>query len=332
MMLDVFKGDAFSFTKLVEAINRIPYAPTRIGRMGLFDTEGVSTTTVAVEMQNGVLTLVPTGPRGSRGPAKNLEKRTVRNFSTVHLPQTVNVLADEVQGIRVFGSESETETAQAYLMKKMAIARRDLDLTHEFQRIGALKGIVLDADGTTEIYDYFTEFGLTQQTLSFELDVDATKVRGLCQTVERMVEDKLGGLMMVGGLHAFVGKTFFDALVDHPAVQDTFKNSGSNSELRKNQRMAFEFGGIVFEEYRGSVGGTAFIGDSEGFVFPLGVPGMFQTYFAPADYMETVNTIGLPFYAKPKMMDFDKGIEYDVQSNPLHMNTRPEAVIKLTLT
>lgn len=332
MMLDVFKGDAFSFTELLTAINKIPFVPTRIGQMGLFSMQPTTTLTVAVEMQNGVLTLVPTAPRGSRGEAKNVEKRTVRDFRTVHLPQTVSVMADEVQGIRVMGSQTETETAMSYLNRKMAVARRDLDLTHEYQRIGAIKGTVLDANGSTVIYNYFTEFGVSQTTISMELDVDATKVRGLCQSVQRASEDKLGGVMM-SGMHAFCGSTFFDALVDHPAVQETFKYSGSNGELRKNQRMAFEFGGIVFEEYRGSVGGTPFIAATEAFAFPLGVPDMFISYFAPADYMETVNTEGLPFYmSRPHELPFGKGLEYEVQSNPLHMVTRPEAVIKLTLT
>jgi hypothetical protein len=332
MMLDVFKGDAFSFTNLVAAINRIPFVPTRIGRMGLFSSEGVNTTSVAVEMQAGVLTLVPAAPRGSRGPSKNVEKRTVRDFRTVHLPQSVEVMADEVQGIRVFGSESETETAMALLQKKMAVARRDLDLTHEWQRIGALKGVVLDADGVTVIYNYFTEFGLAQQTQNFAFSVDATKVRGVCNAVARKIEDKLGGLMMVGGIHAFVGKTFFDALIDHPAVRDTYLGSGQSSELRRGLRMNFEFGDIVFEEYRGSVGGNAFVADDEGYAFPLGVPELFKTFYAPAPYMDTAGTNGLPFYMKGRAMDFDKGLDYEVQSNPLHMNTRPEAVVKLTMS
>jgi hypothetical protein len=331
MLLDVFKSDAFSFTELVNAVNRIPFVPTRIGSMGLFSTQGVTTLTVAIENKSGVLTLVPSKPRGARGASKNDEKRTARDFRTVHLPQEVSVMADEVQGIRTFGTQNETETAMQYLMRKAAIARRDLDLTHEYQRLGAIKGTVLDAGGST-IYNYFTEFSLSQQTLSMELDVDATKVRGLCQTVARMIEDKLGGSMSAG-THAFCGSTFFDALVDHPAVQDTFKYSGANGELRRSQRMGFEFGDIVFEEYRGSVGGSPLLAATEAYAFPLGVPGMFESYFAPADYMDTVNTIGLPFYmSRPNELPFGKGLEYEIQSNPLHMNTRPEAVVKLTLT
>ena len=330
MMLDVFRSDAFSFTELVKAINKIPHVPTRLGQMGLFNEEGVYTLTVAIEMQDGVLTLVPTGPRGSRGPAKEVQKRTVRDFRPVHLMQTVKVLADEVQGIRVFGSQTETETAMSLLTKKMAIARRDLDLTHEWQRMGALKGQVLDADATTVLYDYFTEFGVTQQTLAFDLDVDATKVRGKCTTLDRMIEDTLGGVMS-SGTTALCSKEFFDALVDHPAVVDTFKYTDA-ATLRSNPRMSFEFGGVTFEEYRGKVGSTRFIASGEAYAFPTGVPDLFTTFYAPADYMDAVNTQGMPFYMVSEDMDYKRGIEYEVQSNPLHICTRPDAVVKLTLT
>jgi hypothetical protein len=330
MMLDVFKGDAFSFTELVKAINLIPHTPTRLGSMGLFASEGISTLTAAIEMDQGVLTLVPAAPRGARGPAKNVPKRNVRDFRTTHLPQTVSVLADEVQGIRVFGSQSETETARALLNKKMVIARRDLDLTHEFQRMGALKGQVLDADGSTVLYNYFTEFGVTQQVLDFALDADITKVRSKCTTLERMIEDTLGGQMM-SGIAVLASPEWYDAFVDHPAVVDTFKYT-NGAPLRQNQRMRFEFGGLQIEEYRGTVNGTRFIAAGDAYAVPMGVPDLFTSFFSPADYMSTVNTMGLPFYMMGNEMDFDRGLEYEVQSNPLHICTRPNAVIRLTLT
>lgn len=329
MMLDVFKGDAFSFTELVAAINKIPYVPTKIGSMGLFNAEGIYTLSAAIEMQNGVLTLVPTAPRGAGGPAKNVEKRTVRDFRTVHLPQRVAVTADEVLGIRTFGSQTETEAATALLQRKMAIARRDLDLTHEWQRMGAIKGQVLDSDATTVLYDFFTEFGVAQQTLSYALGTDTTKVRGKCTTLERMIEDTLGGVMM-SGIDVLCSKEFFDALVDHPAVTETFKYT-DGAPLRNNQRMTFEFGGCNFTEYRGQVGATRFIAAGDAYAIPRGVPDLFKSFFSPADYMDTVGSLGMPFYMKARSMDFDRGIEYEVQSNPLHICTRPEAVVKLTV-
>lgn len=64
---------------------------------------------------------------------------------------------------------------------------------------------------------------------------------------------------------------------------------------------------------------------------PEGVPGMFRTVYSPADYMETVNTVGVPYYAKQERMAFDKGVELEAQSNPICFNQLPEAVIKLSV-
>lgn len=328
MLLNVFQSSAFEFTKLVAAINKVPYVPTRLGSLGLFQAEGVSTLSVAIEMQGNTLTLVPTAPRGAPGVAKNMDRRNIRDFRTVHLPQRVAVMADEIQGLRAFGSETEDETAMRYLQKKMAVARRDLDITHEWQRMGALKGIVLDADGTTTIYNYFTEFGVSQGQKTFTFSTTTLKVLQEITDLKRKVEDALGGTMM-SGLRVLCSKEFFDALVGHPAVIEAYKYQQSNF-LRTDNRDGFEFGGVIWEEYRGQVGSTRFIAANKAYAIPEGVPDLYKTFYSPAPYMETVNTEGLPFYMKADSMKFDVGVEWQVQSNPLHIVTRPEAVYELT--
>jgi hypothetical protein len=64
---------------------------------------------------------------------------------------------------------------------------------------------------------------------------------------------------------------------------------------------------------------------------PEGVPELFKSAFAPADYMETVNTLGIPYYSKLETMPFGKGVAGEAQSNPLHLCTRPLAIIRLTI-
>lgn len=61
------------------------------------------------------------------------------------------------------------------------------------------------------------------------------------------------------------------------------------------------------------------------------MPDFFITRFAPADYMETVNTDGLPYYTRVEPLPFGKGLEIESQSNPLHLPTRPKAIIKLKM-
>lgn len=330
MHLDVFKSSAFDLMALTALINKQPYTPTAISQSGLFVEEGISTTKVSIEMIGGVLTLVPNAPRGAPGAPKGLERRTVRDFRTGNLPQRVTVMASEVQDLRALGSESDTELATAVLAKKLAIAKRDLDLTHEFHRVSALKGIVFDADGTTPIYNFYTEFGVTQTALNFALSVTTTKVLQNIIQWERMIEDKLGGQTM-SGIDVWCSPEFMDALTGHPLFTDAYRTQQSQM-LRENYRRGFTFGNTRFIEYRGTVNGVRFIAANEAYAVPSGVPDLFKSLFSPPEFMETVNTIGLPYYAKQRAMDFDVGIEVMVVSCPLHMNTRPDAILKITAT
>ena len=91
----------------------------------------------------------------------------------------------------------------------------------------------------------------------------------------------------------------------------------------------------MFEEYRGQATdaeGTThrFIASGEGHCFPVGTMNSFVTYFAPADFNETVNTLGLPLYAKQTARKFDRGIEIHTQSNPLPLCLRPAVLVKVT--
>jgi len=53
------------------------------------------------------------------------------------------------------------------------------------------------------------------------------------------------------------------------------------------------------------------------------------TVHAPADFVETANTIGLPRYAKQAVdQQFARWVMLHVQSNPLPICTRPRVLIK----
>jgi hypothetical protein len=59
------------------------------------------------------------------------------------------------------------------------------------------------------------------------------------------------------------------------------------------------------------------------------VPGLFRQYNAPADFVETANTIGLPRYAKQAVdQQFARWVMLHVQSNPLPICTRRRVLIK----
>lgn len=328
--LDVFNGDAFSLHSLTAAINELPHVPGRIGAMGLFEEQGVTTTVVTIERQGHVLSLVPSLPRGAPATPKGTGGRTMKAFVVPHLPQRSSILADEVQNVRAFGSEDQAEAVQQKVQSYQAVHRRDLDATIEYHRVGAIKGQILNSNGET-LYDLFTEFGVAQSTHVLALANDATKTKEIIRQAIRKSEDVLGGTTVTGYV-GLCGRNFFDAFTGNKKVEEAYNRWQDGEFLRTDNRNGFPFGEVQWSEYRGKVGNTAFIGDNEAYLVPLGVPGLFITRFAPADYMEAVNTTGLPYYSKIERMPFDKGVELESQSNALNLCTRPAAIVKLTLS
>lgn len=325
--ISIFENDAFSVPNLVATINEEHPVPGQIAAMGLYSEEGSLTVTQQIEKDGDVLALVPAAPRGAPGHVVIASKRELIPFNAVHLPQTFTITADEIQGIRAYGSRTELQGVQDVVNARVEKARKQLELTHEFQRIGGIKGLIVDADGTTPLVNLFQRFGITQQTLAMEFgtaDVSAKAGEAL-----DMQDDALGTATGTGAI-ALCGKAYWAKLIADETVEEVYKHSTKADSLLGDRRQAFTYGGVLWVRYRGKVGSTAFVGDNEAYLVPEGVEDLFKSVYAPANYMETVNTLGVPHYAKLERLPFDKGVMGEAQSNPLHICTRPRAVIKLT--
>jgi hypothetical protein len=327
--LDIFNDDAFSVASLTAAINQQDYQPGRIGALGLFQEEGVTTTTVTIEYNKGKISLVPVGERGKPVKPSERDARNLRSFVVPHLKTGDSLLADSIQNLRAFGSESELEAVQNVVNQRNAKFGRDLEATLEFHRIGAIKGLILDADGTSIIYDLYDEFGITQEEVSLVLGTATTNVRAKVMEAKRKCEDALGATMMTG-YRAFCGASFFDDFVGHAKVEKAWERFNEGEMLRNDVRGGFKFADVIWEEYRGKVGTQAFIDTNVAYLVPEGVADLFITRNAPADYMETVNTLGLPLYAKQEPLPMNRGIQMEAQKNPLNLCTQPAAIIKIT--
>jgi hypothetical protein len=122
---------------------------------------------------------------------------------------------------------------------------------------------------------------------------------------------------------------FFDDPDHRSEVEKAYERYLDGAFLRQGQaRASFEFAGILFEEYRGRVGTVDFADASKAYFFPVGVPGLLRQHNAPADFVETANTIGVPRYAKQAVDQVARWVMLHVQSNPLPIRTRPRVLIK----
>lgn len=335
-MLDVFNSNAFNTVSMTAAIEKAPYQPSRLGKLGLFKVKGVNTLSVAIEELQGKLYLLLNKARGTMPIAQPGPTRKMRTFPLFHFPINDAVMADEVQGVRSFGSEDALETVTAKVNEKLASMRQAIELTHEWLRIGAVTGNVLDGDASTVLYNLFTEFGLTQTNVNFTFSSGTFDVRGAVLTVIRSMEDALG-MTPYTSIQALCGDQFFDSLISHASVKGAYEKWQVGTAKTpytisdpNEQREGFEFAGVTWMNYRGAIGGTRFIATDRCRFFPTGVPDLFHAYFGPAPFIETVNTIGKPVYAKQETMRFDTGVELHANTNPLLICTRPQVLVQGT--
>lgn len=335
-MLNPFANSAFSMAALTAAINLIPNRYGRLQELGLFPVKPVRTRDVLAEERAGVLTLLPTKPLGAPGTVGASAKRRMRSFVVPHIPHDDVVMPAEVQGLRAFGSETELESVASVVADHLETMRNKHAITLEHLRMGALKGQILDADGSI-LYDLFEEFRIAQQTVVFEIDNpgNATDVKQKCIETLALIEEGLLGEFMTGA-RVLCSQEFFAALTSHKDVKAAYARWREGAVLINDVRKGFDFGGLVFEEYRGKASdldGTVrrFIAPGEAHAFPLGTIDTFGTYVAPADFNETVNTLGQELYAKQEPRKFERGTDLHTQSNPLPLCLRPSVLVKLSI-
>lgn len=335
--MDIFNSDAFSMVSLTEALNEQEFQPSFLRNRGIFTPKRVRTETVAIESKAGVLSLIPTSPRGAAPESSSAGKRTLRDFRTVRIAKSDRITASELANIRAFGSETELMQVQAEVADRLngpAGLMRDIELTWENMMLGAIQGQVVDADGSV-IEDYFDAFGVTQDAeIDFDLDNASPAsgaVRKKCNQVVRQMMKAAAGAWVPGRtmVEAVVGDAFWDDLVAHPEVRETYLGTQQAADLRNDVGMAYEqfvYGGIRWINYRGTDdGSTVAVGTDKAKFYPVNAPGAFLMAYSPGEFFDTINLPGQDVYSlvipDQKRNAF---VDVEVYSYPLPIATRPK--------
>ncbi len=335
--LDIFHQDPFSTIQMTAAVERIPYQPTMLGEMNIFTDDPIRTTALAVEERNGILTLIPTSQRGAPvNLERTTEKRKMRYFEVPRITQGDTIYADEIQGIRAFGEETELMQVQAEVARRLSGPTgllANVAYTWENMMLGAVQGTLLDADGSL-IYSWFDEFQVAAPAeVPFNLPAQTpNSLRPIINGIVRGMYRAAKGAMPPGTrIQALCGDLFYDEFTNHPDVIRTFLNWSEASDLRGAQGGAFSsfpFAEIDWINYRGSDDNTTIkIPDDKVKFFPRNAPGIMRRALAPAARFEFVNTPGKPNYVYP-IFDRDRNEWWrqEVYSHPLYICTRPEVL------
>jgi hypothetical protein len=351
--MDIFNDDAFSLVSMVAAVNDIDNIPGRAGELAFAGVaEGVPTTTVMIERKGEELSIIPTSPRGGPAPQEKDDKAELFPMTIPQVKMESTIGASQVQGVREFGSTNVLKSVQSVVNGRMTKITRKMDLTLENFRLGALKGIIRDADGSV-LRNLYTDFGVSVPA-DFDFNLtdyssdtafeDAVRIK--CHQVTRYMKRNAKMTIPASArIWSFVGDNFMDKLVENPSVK-AVGNGWQRAEQLLGENYAngvFYFAGVFFENYSGTddvtgeeasdgelaANGSVGIATDEARFFLTGVPGLYEEYYAPADFMDTVNTIGLPRYARiAQDTEFQRWVKLHVQQNPLPICLRPRTLVR----
>ncbi len=323
----------FTVVEMTDAINKLPAMPLRFSP--LFGHKSVRTTNVNFDLKKGRIVLVSNQDRAT--PAQSLAgenpKPSTKSIPTTHLPQSDIIHPEDIQDMRAFGS-NEPEVLTTVVNDKLQSLKNNIEMTKEWHRVGAVKGVILDADGKTEILDIYDFFGATKKALDMTFTSAVKSVDPVLKCIldaKRHVEAAMGGVPFQR-IEAIVGADFYDMLTGNEFVRPTYygwlerQAAFGDNDYRKK---GFTYGGITFFEASEVVGGNVLVEAKKGHVYPVGA-GIFTEYVAPANWMEAVNTYGKKYYARMDIQPNGRGVYVEGQSNPLSLCNFPEALVELT--
>jgi hypothetical protein len=341
LVIEGFTDREFSVPELTTIINKVPNKYGLVTNMKIFGNPiPLPVTHVTLERQNWALNLLPATERGAPGTKGSRGKRDKKIFEIPQITHEDSVKVADVQNLRAFGSAAPMMLEDMVAQKLVTMASKHF-VTHEWYRIGALQGQILDSDGSIML-DLYDEFGITKPVATFG---GATDIPARLRTVKRQIERSLMGEVMTGvaclASYEFMEMLFANADIKaaYNAAMAAYQNFIALNPTLSDRRFSFTVQEITFVEYDATFSSIAANGTTSvqraipqgaAIFFPLGTQNSAYTYVAPGDFAEAANMPGQIFYAKEKSDEWNRGRDILTQSNVLPLWVRPELLIQGT--
>jgi hypothetical protein len=345
-------NDVNRFVDHTATVTEMPNQYGLFNQMGLFSEQGIRSTFVQFWKEYHTVSLLPSAPRGGRGFVKGKDKSAdLFVLNTTFFKYEDRVTSEDIQNYTQVSSTDEPveETEANIVSDKLLVGRQHFDQTIEYMKFSAATGIAVNPDGDV-LANMFTEFGVTQDVVNFDLANAASEITTHVSNLKRSVAAnlKMGRSLGANDLMLVVDKAFFDAYVSHPDVVDRW-NQYNNSGMQRNRDnlqefmewgalSSFEDRGLLILEYNpifdladGST--TQVLGAGEGIAVVRNFTGpnsIYRGYYAPSDKKSDANKPGNQLNAWEFTDDRDTYTDIEMQSAPLFFNTRPGIAVKVT--
>ena len=333
----VFPYDSIHLTN---EVNTIPNMYGLMQSLNLFPAEPIGSTSVLVLFSNDTIRVLPEKARGDAGTPDQTGSNKGVTLQIPHFPGKHNLGPGDIQNkATVVDGRPVPMTVASATAKKLMLIRKYHAITREYLRINALKGIVKDGDGNT-IVDFYQLFGIAPQQVDLALGTAGTNIIDKVEEIYDLVHDGVVG-DTVSGVEVVIGSTLFSKFVQHAKVEKYWLNYQAAQGLANMQRhgqgndfgRTFEFGNVLFREYKGKVpvkaGMEQLVDKVKGHAYPTGTSETFTTYDGPPHHMDKVNQPGEEIFISEKILDHGEGIEFKSQSNALPVCKRPKALVEV---
>lgn len=340
LSMNVFTQDAFSATSLTAAIDKIDYVPGLLSGMpGLVTPVPVRSDAIWIEERSTGFVVLPFSPRGAPPHQTGGDIRIARPFATLRYSDASRITASELFGIRDFGSETALKSLQGEIAQRQFKMKQNFALTKEYHLLNLVtQAKVLTHTGAT-VVDWATELSQSiPSEVSFDLAAASPTTGALrkkCTAVTRSIEVALKG-RPISGIVGVCGNAFWDDLVAHKEIVDTYLNTPAAAQLRNGFATPwrqYRYGDITFINYRSTDdGSTVGVGTDKCKFFPMG-SGIFQWAMSPGEKFEHLGTMGQETYSNMVVdRDRDQWADVEMYSYPLPICLMPSALYQARRT
>lgn len=326
------RDSTFTLIDYSSEIELIPRGWSLITSMGLFDKHYISTTVAQVERVQEINTLFDATERGADRNYVGSENVVTRNFNTKLFSLDRALNAADILNLRKYGTGAENKTLEDEVTRIMARLRRShSSLVEAAQAAAIFNGTSYSGPNLAPEYNYYTEWGVTQQTANVDFTnglVDPREVIELQarQYITTAAQDEASQYVMV----AFCSPEWFSAFISHPQVEESYKYFSSEQDPMRarlgglGHHRSFTTKGVTYIEYQ------AYVPSGEAYIMPVGVEDMFRMYFSPADDISIVGSgeVGRELYMWYKESEFDRRAKVESETSFVCVLARPELIVK----
>lgn len=336
--------NSFKNADFVEGITETPLQYGYINSRNYFNVKPTNQTAIIFDKDYATTTLLPQVNRGAKAATQGHE-RTAETFALklAYFKHADRLTGDDVQSARRVGS-TETDTLARATAEKLSDMRLAWDQTNEYMKLQALKGVFKTPEGSV-VADMYAEFGITQTVMDFALGTNTTNVDQKIRLLKSHISKNVMNGGAIGGVEILVDPEFFDKLIAHPEVRNSYRdyvNSGVQM-LRDDMTEYMKWGimdsfthrGVTFISYDATFnlpGGTTEVAfaASTGLAYATGVKDLFRGFNGPSNKMSAANEPGQAVYMNTYVDPKDEFVEFEMEAAPLFFSTRPAATVKLT--